>query len=185
MKTLISFGLASLVVFSCHAQTNNDIKYKHLVYQQAMNGMFFKEGKVFFIIDCQLQQVVKLHDSTFYLFARTGTAASGKKRFTSIDTIIIHNDILEYNANFFNLDTVNTNDYQLMASLDTSIDQLAKGQGRCRTHFARLIKLSYLAPDIVTMVLEGRQPASLNRRKLMAIELPAHWADQRALLGCN
>ena len=72
-----------------------------------------------------------------------------------------------------------------MASLDTSIDQLAKGQGRCRTHFARLIKLSYLAPDIVTMVLEGRQPVSLNRRKLMAIELPIHWVDQRGMLGCN
>ena len=73
----------------------------------------------------------------------------------------------------------------LMASTDASIDQLAKRQGRCRTHFARLIKLSYLAPDIVTMVLEGRQPTSLNRRKLMAAELPLRWADQRAMLGCN
>jgi hypothetical protein len=73
----------------------------------------------------------------------------------------------------------------LMASTDASIDQLAKRQGRCRTHFARLIKLSYLAPDIVTMVLEGRQPASLNRRKLMVAELPHRWADQRAMLGCN
>lgn len=73
----------------------------------------------------------------------------------------------------------------LMASPDTSIDQLAKGQGRCRTHVARLIKLSYLAPDIVTMVLEGRQPPTLNRRKLMAVDLPLRWADQRALLGCN
>jgi hypothetical protein len=35
------------------------------------------------------------------------------------------------------------------------------------------------------MVLEGRQPASLNRRKLMAAELPHRWADQRAMLGCN
>jgi DNA invertase Pin-like site-specific DNA recombinase len=73
----------------------------------------------------------------------------------------------------------------LMASTDASIDQLAKRQGRCRTHFARLVKLSYLAPDIVTMVLEGRQPASLNRRKLMAAELPHRWADQRVMLGCN
>jgi DNA invertase Pin-like site-specific DNA recombinase len=73
----------------------------------------------------------------------------------------------------------------LMASPDTSIIQLAKDQGRCRTHVAKLIKLSYLAPDIVTMVLEGRQPPTLTRRKLMSTELPLRWADQSALLGCD
>ncbi|GGE15881.1 hypothetical protein GCM10011529_22870 [Polymorphobacter glacialis] len=73
----------------------------------------------------------------------------------------------------------------LMAAPDTSIDQLAKGQGRCRTHVAKLIKLSYLAPDIVTTVLEGRQPPALNRRKLMAVDLPLRWTDQRILLGCD
>ena len=73
----------------------------------------------------------------------------------------------------------------LMAAPDTSIDQLAKGQGRCRTHVAKLIKLSYLAPNIVTMGLEGRQPAGLTRRRLMAVELPMRWTDQRAVLGCN
>ena len=73
----------------------------------------------------------------------------------------------------------------LMATPDTSIDQLAKGQGRCRTHFAKLIKLSYLAPDIVTLVLEGRQPTSLTRRRLMVVELPMRWAEQRAVLGCG
>lgn len=50
--------------------------------------------------------------------------------------------------------------------------------------FARLIKRSYLAPDIVTMVLEGRQPSALNRKRLMGVELPLRWADQRVLLGC-
>jgi site-specific DNA recombinase len=73
----------------------------------------------------------------------------------------------------------------LMAEPDTSIDQLAKSQGRCRTHVAKLIKLSYLAPDIVIMVLEGRQPAELTRRRLMAVELPMRWAEQRVLLGCG
>ena len=72
----------------------------------------------------------------------------------------------------------------LMAMPDTSIDKLAKGQGRCRTHVAKLIKLSYLAPGIVTMVLEGRQPAGLTRRRLMTVELPMQWAEQRVVLGC-
>jgi hypothetical protein len=73
----------------------------------------------------------------------------------------------------------------LMAEPDTSIDQLAKSQGRCRTHVAKLIKLSYLAPDIVTMVLEGRQPAGLTRKRLMAVDLPIRWAEQRVVLGCG
>lgn len=59
-----------------------------------------------------------------------------------------------------------------MAEPDTSIDQLAKSQGRCRTHVAKLIMLSYLAPDIVTTVLEGRQPADLTRRRLTGIHPP-------------
>jgi len=73
----------------------------------------------------------------------------------------------------------------LMASPGTSIQQLAKTQGRCRTHISNLIKVSYLAPEIVTMVLEGRQPPTLTRRALMAVELPLRWADQRILLGCD
>jgi site-specific DNA recombinase len=72
----------------------------------------------------------------------------------------------------------------LVASPDRSIDQIASAHGRCRTNLARLIKLSYLAPDIVTMILQGRQPARLDRRALMAAGLPLGWAEQRALLGC-
>ena len=37
----------------------------------------------------------------------------------------------------------------------------------------------------VTMVLEGCQPPTLTRRRLMAVELPLPWADQRALFGCG
>ncbi len=73
----------------------------------------------------------------------------------------------------------------MLGSPNQSIDQIATGQGRCRTHLSQMIKLSYLAPDIVKMVLEGRQPPLLNRRRLMAVDLPLRWAEQRALLGCN
>ena len=72
----------------------------------------------------------------------------------------------------------------LLASPDRSIDQIASAHGRCRTNLARLIKLSYLAPDIVTMILDGRQPAQLNRRGLMAVDLPLGWVEQRILLSC-
>ena len=72
----------------------------------------------------------------------------------------------------------------MLAAPVSSLDQIASAEGRCRTQLSRLIKLSYLAPDIVAMVLEGRQPASLTRHRLMAAELPLAWAEQRTLLGC-
>jgi hypothetical protein len=47
-----------------------------------------------------------------------------------------------------------------------------------------LLRLSYLAPDIVGAILEGRQPASLTRQKLARLPaLPLGWEAQRELLG--
>lgn len=54
---------------------------------------------------------------------------------------------------------------------------------RCRTRLGKLAALGCLASDIVTAIVEGRQPASLTARALQDIELPLAWADQRELLG--
>ncbi len=51
-------------------------------------------------------------------------------------------------------------------------------------HQNRLARLSYLAPDIVSSIIEGRQPPSLTGRRLLrAADLPFDWQGQRALLG--
>jgi hypothetical protein len=51
-------------------------------------------------------------------------------------------------------------------------------------HRNRLARLSYLAPDIVNAIIEGRQPPSLSGRRLLrAADLPLDWQGQRALLG--
>lgn len=55
--------------------------------------------------------------------------------------------------------------------------------GRRPSTFARLLRLNYLAPDIVTAILDGRQPAGINRRSLLNASLPMDWAMQRRLLG--
>ena len=39
------------------------------------------------------------------------------------------------------------------------------------------------APNIVTAIVAGRQPAKLTARTLQDIDLPLAWADQRAMLG--
>ncbi len=49
---------------------------------------------------------------------------------------------------------------------------------------ARLMRLNYLAPDIVVAILNGRQPPAFTANKLMAdTRLPLAWAEQRKALG--
>lgn len=51
-------------------------------------------------------------------------------------------------------------------------------------HTVRLARLAFLAPDIVAAILEGRQPPSLNARRLLRVpEVPLDWADQRKTFG--
>jgi hypothetical protein len=47
----------------------------------------------------------------------------------------------------------------------------------------RLSALAFLAPDIQDAILHGRQPAGLTLGRLMEMELPLAWTDQRAMLG--
>lgn len=49
--------------------------------------------------------------------------------------------------------------------------------------FTRLVRLNYLAPDIIASIRDGTQPAELDCRGLMASELPMDWAIQRRMLG--
>ena len=71
----------------------------------------------------------------------------------------------------------------LLASPQRSIAAIAVDHGRCRTRLSKLAALACLAPDIVTAIVEGRQPPTLTSRTLQNIELPLVWGDQRALLG--
>ena len=62
--------------------------------------------------------------------------------------------------------------------------QLAAAIGYGREHAADLLRVSWLAPDIIAAILEGRQPERLTRRALTkAPSLPLDWAGQRRALG--
>ena len=57
---------------------------------------------------------------------------------------------------------------------------------RERRHIERTARLSYLAPDIVLAIFDGKQPAHLSARKLVrAASLPVDWAEQRRMLLQN
>ena len=52
------------------------------------------------------------------------------------------------------------------------------------SYATRLVRLAFLAPDIVAAILAGKQPAGLTANNLMAdTRLPLDWRDQRAALG--
>jgi DNA invertase Pin-like site-specific DNA recombinase len=73
---------------------------------------------------------------------------------------------------------------QLIADPALTIAMLADREQVTRSYATRLLRLTFLAPDIVTAILEGRQPVELTANKLMAdTRLAIDWAEQRRALG--
>jgi len=72
----------------------------------------------------------------------------------------------------------------LVASDGVPFAALAKREGVSPSYFTRLVRLSYLAPDITQAILEGCQPRDLTADKLLAhSRLPLTWHEQRRVLG--
>ena len=73
---------------------------------------------------------------------------------------------------------------RLVGSAGMSFAALAKREGVSPSYFTRLVRLSYLAPDITQAILDARQPPDLTADKLLAhSRLPLAWHEQRTLLG--
>jgi len=72
----------------------------------------------------------------------------------------------------------------LMSGDGVPFATLAKRQGVSASYFTRLVRLSYLAPDITQAILDGCQPRELTPDKLLAhSRLPLAWDQQRTVLG--
>ena len=52
-------------------------------------------------------------------------------------------------------------------------------------YVSRLLRLPSLAPDIITAIVNGKNPPQLTAKKLMrrVLELPVDWNEQHKLLG--
>ena len=67
---------------------------------------------------------------------------------------------------------------------DSTLEDIAARENISTSYVVRLMRLNYLAPDIVAAILAGKQPAELTANKLMAdTRLPLDWRDQRAKMG--
>jgi site-specific DNA recombinase len=73
---------------------------------------------------------------------------------------------------------------RLMSHAASTFDGLASALGYSREYAADLLRVSYLAPDIISAILDGRQPKGLTRTKLIKMpRLPLDWQGQRLALG--
>lgn len=53
-------------------------------------------------------------------------------------------------------------------------------------HIQQLARLSYLAPDILSAIVDGTQPVDLTGRRILRIgHVPLCWRAQRKLFGFN
>jgi site-specific DNA recombinase len=65
--------------------------------------------------------------------------------------------------------------------LKTAVD-IAYKEGVERTYAGDVLRLKYLAPQIVTMIMNGTQPRNLNVSQLVRQQLPLDWDAQKTLL---
>ncbi|MGA7869638.1 MAG: recombinase family protein [Candidatus Binatus sp.] len=67
-----------------------------------------------------------------------------------------------------------------------SLAAIAAREGLSVRYVGRLIRLAFLAPDIVESIVEGRQPTTLSAEALTRrIELPLSWCAQRTALNAE
>ena len=65
-----------------------------------------------------------------------------------------------------------------------TIEEVAREEELVPSYVTRLLRLTFLAPDIVSSIVAGRQPPELTANKLMAdTRLPLAWKEQRTQLG--
>jgi hypothetical protein len=64
------------------------------------------------------------------------------------------------------------------------LEEIANEENITSSYATRLVRLTFLAPDIVAAILAGKQPGDFTANKLMAdTRLPLDWRDQRTALG--
>ena len=65
----------------------------------------------------------------------------------------------------------------------SSISELAKAEGINQSYACRILRLSLLAPRIVTAILDSRHESDVMLKQLMQ-PLPIRWDEQMAALSC-
>jgi site-specific DNA recombinase len=73
---------------------------------------------------------------------------------------------------------------RLLGDKSLTLDEIAKSECMTPSYATRLFRLTLLAPDILSAILNGEQPPDLTTRRLMDdTRLPLDWDEQRRRLG--
>ena len=73
---------------------------------------------------------------------------------------------------------------RLLQSAGGKFAELARREKLNRSYYSRVVRLTYLAPDITRAILDGRQPPDLTAAVLLTHpSLPLVWPEQRKALG--
>ncbi len=64
-----------------------------------------------------------------------------------------------------------------------NISQLAAKENISDRYVSRILRLNYLAPDIVISILEGKHPRDLKLQDLTTKVIPELWYEQKSLFG--
>ena len=74
---------------------------------------------------------------------------------------------------------------QLLSGSDASTEAMTERLEIAKGRLTSLVRLSYLAPDVVRALLAGRQPIELTPTRLLLLskDLPHDWIEQRRFLG--
>ena len=71
-----------------------------------------------------------------------------------------------------------------MMQEDLGIGELAERNNLSGSYLVRLVRLAFLAPDIIAAILAGRQPIAFTANTLLLnSKLPLSWAEQRTVFG--
>jgi len=72
---------------------------------------------------------------------------------------------------------------ELAAGRARSLRELAERDGITRRYVRRFVDLAFLSPELVEVILQGRQPVDLTATRLIELDLPLDWTDQHTLLA--
>ncbi len=73
---------------------------------------------------------------------------------------------------------------ELISGGGLCLREIARREGVESSYFTRIIRLTFLAPDITKAILNGRQPPGLTASQLMRdTRFPLDWKEQRNFLG--
>lgn len=64
-----------------------------------------------------------------------------------------------------------------------TLEEVAEKEKLSREYVGKIMKMTYLAPDIITSIVDGSYPKTLSINKIVESEIPILWTEQRIKYG--